>query len=285
MAFEAIGGRGSVSRPRLIIALYLLAVINGLVADVVRSIVAQGFWPAAFGTFDVSIVVVAACAIGAGLMAQAPDRAMDRADYAWIFLCGLLILVPHRAGSWIGLTLLALYEAARARGSRHALAAATIFAAIAVNKFWGALLVQVFAVPLFKIDAAMAAGVLALISGDAVGRDGNIIHTGHDEALVVATGCSSVAGMSAALLCWITIIRALRPQWWWSELPQAIFLCAAVAGLNVIRIALMGLGPEWLQIVHGPIGANVANIAILGIAAAIALGGTTPDSAPPHPAG
>jgi exosortase/archaeosortase family protein len=271
MAVETGAVGLEISRAKLVTALCLLAVVNGLAADVVRSIVLQGFWIAAFDTFDVSIIVVAASIVGSRLMLRAPERPINRLDVGVMTLCGLLILLPHRAGSWIALTLLASYELVAARGARNLMAAASIFLATAVNKFWGAFFFQLCAVPLLKIDATLAGWGLALISGEAIQRDGNIIYTGHDQALIVATGCSSVANMSAAILCWVTIARGLRPSWKRADLGAVLFVCTAVVILNVLRISLMGLGREWLQLIHGPVGANVFNVAILVVAAATAL--------------
>jgi exosortase/archaeosortase family protein len=274
----------SLSRRDLVTTLFLLGVVNGSIADVVRSIVIKGIWAAAFDTFDVSVVVVIASVIGARFLLQSSDRDIDRADWIAIALYGLLLIVPHRAGSWIGLTLLALFEIARGPRTTSSLAAATIFLAIAVNKFWGAFLLQLFAEPIFEIDAAMTTAALTLMTGEGVVREGNVIHAGPDLALVVATGCSSVAGMSAALLCWITVTRALHPRWRRSELPAAVFVCVGVVGLNVFRIALMGLGPQWFYLVHGPIGANVFNVALLAVAAATALYTAKSTNAQPPPA-
>ena len=265
-------------RARLVTAVCLLAVVNGLVAEVVRSIVLQGFWIAAFDTFDVSIIVVAACIVATRMMLRAPDRPVDLLDAGTLAICGILILVPHRAGSWIALTLVATYELARARGAGIQTAAAAIFLATAINKFWGAFIFQIFAVPLLKVDAALAGWVLAAISGEAVWREGNIIHPGNHQALIVATGCSSVSNMSAALLCWLTIARARHPSWQRADLGAAALVCAAVVALNVFRISLMGLGENWLRLVHGPVGANVFNIAILIVAAAVALRKTKPNA-------
>jgi hypothetical protein len=252
-------------------ALLLLGVINGCVPQAVRSVVNAGFWPAAFGTFDVSVVVLVAAVIGARFSLRSPNTDVDYTDWITVALYTLLLIIPHRASTWIGLTLFASYDFARGPRTSSSLAAASIFLAIAINEFWGAFLLQLFAVPLFEIDAAMATAALALMNGGGAFRDGNIIHTGQNLALVVATGCSSVAGMSAALLCWITVTRALRLQWKWSELPAAIFVCVSVVLLNVLRMALMGFGPQWFSLVHGPIGANVFNVAILGMAAATAF--------------
>jgi hypothetical protein len=284
MAVQQALVSGSLSRRGLVTTLFLLGVVNGSIADVVRSIVIKGIWAAAFDTFDVSVVVVMASVIATRFLLGTSDRDIDHTDWVVIALCVLLLLIPHRAGSWIGVTLLALYEVARGPRTTNSLAAASIFLAITVNKFWGAFLLQLFAAPLFEIDAAMATAALTLMIGADVVREGNVIHAGPDLALVVATGCSSVAGMSAALLCWITMTRALHPRWRRSELPAAVFVCVGVVGLNVFRMAMMGLGPQWLYLVHGPIGANVFNVALLAVAAATALYTAKSTNAQPPPA-
>jgi len=62
-------------------------------------------------------------------------------------------------------------------------------------------------------------------------REGNVIHAGPDLALVVATGCSSVAEMSAALLCWITMTRALHPDGDGPNCQQQYLYALASSGL------------------------------------------------------
>jgi hypothetical protein len=90
---------------------------------------------------------------------------MNRGDWFVAAVAAFLLLVPHRAATWLAVTSLARYALGRDRRSTTALASATIFLAIAASHFWGPVLVQVFGSTLLPLDAALAAASL-----DAIGH-------------------------------------------------------------------------------------------------------------------
>ena len=91
---------GGISRPQLIAVLYSIGVLNGFAPVVLESIRAQGLWEALAWTFGISIVDVAAVAVGVHLARQSPRAPLRGRDYVAAALFALLILVPHRAMSW-----------------------------------------------------------------------------------------------------------------------------------------------------------------------------------------
>jgi hypothetical protein len=250
-------------RNSLIAGLFLLGMVNGIIGTATGAVVARGFWYALFDTFDVSLVVVIAGAVGVKLVSRAPERSLDRLDRLVIavYLAGLCI--PLSPASMAAVTFLALYEGLRSFGSAEATAASSLFLGVAACQMWGALFLGLFAPFILSLDAAIAAGALDLIQGGGVERVGNLVDTVQGQPLVIMTGCSSLSQVSYALLCWMTLVRMVRPSWDRFDLVTAAVLVIFVISTNVMRIALMGISPEAYSLVHGPVGSNVANALIL----------------------
>lgn len=258
------------SRPRIVAVLYLLGIANGTVSFVTNAVLTKGFWGALFDTFDVSIVVIAATAVGTMLTLRTRDRPVDGMDRlaGAVYLLGLGI--PFSPASMAAVTFLAAYECSRDFRSAETVAGSSLFVGIAACQMWGVLVLSLFAPPLLALDATLVAGILDLIQGGGVESVGNLVETARGQPLAIWVGCSSFSHMSYALLCWMTVVRALRPAWRWTDLPMALGVAAFVITANVTRMALMGISRESYLLVHGPVGANVTNTLILVAALAAA---------------
>jgi exosortase/archaeosortase family protein len=103
-------------------------------------------------------------------------------------------------------------------------------------------------------------------------RAGNTISFSDGSGyLWIAPACSSIANVSLAILCWVLFTqmfyreRPIRHAWW------AVLACALVVAINVTRLSLIGLYQQHFDLLHGPVGATVANwlsfAAIIGICA------------------
>ena len=261
---------GGISRPQLTAVLYSIGVLNGFAPVVLESIRAQGLWEALAWTFGISIVDVAAVAVGVHLARQSPRTPLTLRDYVAAALFALLILVPHRAMSWAAVTGLAVYELAGNRRSAPAVAAASVFILLAASVFWGRVLAQVFADTLLSWDAWLAAGFLDLLTGGGVERIANVIMTDHGS-LVVSASCSSLRNVLYGLLCWLTIARALRHEWQRGDLIAAVIVSGTVVAANALRISLLGLSDESYERLHGVLGENVFNLGLLLFTATIAI--------------
>ena len=272
---------GGISRPQLIAGLYLVGVLSGFAAAIIESIRAEGIWHALGWAFGISIVDVAATAVGVHLARQSSPTPLARIDYLAAVVFALLILVPlavnwpaagGRALTWAAVAGLAVYEMVRNRRCPTAVGAASIFILLAGSVIWGRVVAQVFAGGLLlSWDAWLATGLLDLLTGGGVERIANVIITDH-RSLVVTASCSSLRNVLYGLLCWLTVARALRPEWQRGDLFAAIIVGGTVVAANTLRISLVGLSEESYERFHGMLGENVFNLGLLLFTAAIALG-------------
>jgi hypothetical protein len=199
---------------------------------------------------------------------------MTRCDWLVTAVVASLLLVPHRAASWLAVTGLALYALGRDPRSTTAVASASVFLAIAASNFWGPVLVQIFGSTLLTLDAALSVAWLAVLGHGDVRRIDNLIVTSDQTMLLVGAACSSLSNVLYGLLCWTAIARAVRPEWQ----PRDAFALLAVGGLvvtaNTLRLALLGLSADSYEWVHGPVGGNVFNVGLLFLIATMALHST-----------
>src|ERR1700744_1796171 len=147
------------ARSFLVVGLYVLGVINGVMDKVVNGIAADGILAALMNTFGVSVVVIAATVIGLKLAVRTPDRAIDGWDLlvGTIYLLSLCVLRGY--ASMAALTFFAAYEGLRNRRSAEAVAAASLFIGITACQLWGRVILELFALPILGVDAALVASV------------------------------------------------------------------------------------------------------------------------------
>jgi hypothetical protein len=252
-------------RPQIVTGLYLLGVANGIVMVVLQSVTTKGMWGALAAGFDVSIVVIASTIIGLSLSGRVPGGCVTATDWLAGAVYLALLFIPCGAASWIALTFLAFYEAVRRSRSPEAVATACLFIGIAVTQLWGRLILHLFAAPLLEIDTTLVAHFLRFIQGG-VDHVGNVIGNSEGQSLVIMTPCSSLSQISYGLLCWMTVVRAARPEWRWADVPMVLVVVTSVAALNVLRMTLMGLSAEWYVFSHGPIGAEIHSALVLLVA-------------------
>jgi hypothetical protein len=258
----------AISRSELFAILYLLGIVNALAAIILPALHDGSAWQAIRQVRDIDIVTVAT-AVAIYLLRQSPPMAVKPRDWLVAAVVALLLLVPLRAASWLAVTGLALYAIGCDRRSTTAVAAASIFLAIAVSSFWGSVVVQTFASTLLAWDAALATALLIILQHGAVDRIGNVIVTS-DQTLVVLLLCSSLLNILYGVLCWIVIARAVRPAWQRTDLFALFVVSGLVLMANTLRLALMALSDHTYEWVHGPVGGNVFNVGLLVVIAAIA---------------
>ena len=288
------GGRAGsgISRSKLIALLYLVGVLSGFAAAIVHSIRSEGLWTALGWAFGISIIDVAAAAVGVHLARQPSPTPLARIDYVAAGVFALLILMPPlamswpagaaRAMTWAAVAGLAVYETGRNRRCPAAVAAASLFVLLAGSVILGRVAAQLFAGGmLLSWDAWLAAGLLDLLTDGRVQRSANVIITDHGSLLVTAS-CSSLRNVLYGLLCWLTVARALRPEWQRGDLLAAVIVSAMVVAANTLRIALAGLSDTSYERFHGILGENVFNLGLLVFTAAVAI--TTSRRPRPGPA-
>ncbi|MBV8088908.1 MAG: archaeosortase/exosortase family protein, partial [Alphaproteobacteria bacterium] len=214
-----------------------------------------------------SVLVCAGAAVGLRLAWDAQDRSLDAVDVLAISLGGLLILLPHHAGSWMAVALLGAYLMLRNGRCHSTILAGMLFALVSVSAYWCRIVAQLFADPVLSWDAALAAGLLGL-AGEAANHVGNIIVAGNQGPILVTPGCSSLRIVSYAVLCWATVAFALRPAWSLTTLAIMTGIATLFVLSNVVRLAIIAVNEGAYAWIHSPIGESVYNIVVLISAAA-----------------
>jgi hypothetical protein len=258
------------SRDHFFCALLVLAVANGIEVSVVNS-VTQDWYKALINSFDFSAVVWIACFAASALLYRSSLDEVITVPDAVIGLGVLsMTIVPFAKLSWLALTVLSLYmlsvgppRSMRRRGALIALA-------VTGPMLWGPALMETFGRPILQADAIL---VSSLIGTDRVGTvfSGAIGTDGVPTHFAIMPGCSSVHGISIAVLAWVTISNALESAWSARYLACGLLAVISVLAVNVSRMSLIGLFPAYYPNIHGSPGSEIAAWLSLALVVAIPL--------------
>jgi hypothetical protein len=257
---QAKPGQGAVqiARNEFFAGLFLLGCANGLAARAIATVHDIGWRNAAIGMFGVSAIVLAACGAGLWLMMCRRDRSVTAIDLVIGAVALVLIALPVGGLSWIAVSGIALYILLFSDPDQSMRRGAVILLATTVPMFWSRLLFQLFANFILEIDASLVGWLLG------ANRTGNMVRFINDDGyLVIMPPCSSLANMSLAFLCWITVSefvghrRALSDLWW------CLLACGSVLAINVGRLSAMGISLRHYEAIHSQIGNAITDGLIL----------------------
>ncbi len=246
------------TRGELFAGLYILGCANGLAAKMILSVHRLGWVDAAVGTFDVSAIVVVACFAGISLVMADKTGGIHVADLAVAMVLLLIIALPIGAMSWLAVTVLSLYILRFTQATESQRRGAVILLAATVPMLWSRLVFDLFANFILGVDAALVGWMLG------THRSGTIVEfADHSGTLAIFPSCSSLANVSLALLCWVTISAYVRHEWRVQDIFWCLLACSSVVAVNVIRISLMGLSSAHYHTLHTPLAEIVLNVIIL----------------------
>jgi hypothetical protein len=243
----------AIGRNGFFAGLFLLAVANGLAAKAADAVHRLGWTDAVLGSFDVSAIVLIACAAGLWLVWHSRSEAVAAVDLVAGLGAVALIAVPIGGLSWVAIDGLAVYALWRAGGDPGLRRGAMVLFAVTVPMLWSSLLFQFFANVILQADAALVAWLVG------TARSGNMVRFVSGEGnLVIFPACSSLANMSLAVLSWVVISEWVghRRSLWdvlWTGLA-----CGSVVAINVARMALMAVDLRVFELVHSDLGDAVA---------------------------
>jgi hypothetical protein len=260
-------------RDRFFCGLFILAAANGLEVYVVNSIVTQGWFLALQDLFGVSAVVWIACFAGANLLySSRPDEAIKTPDAVVGLAVLALTILPFERISWFALTALSLYMLYVSPAQSFRRRGALIALAITGPMLWGPALMLIFGPTILKADAVLVSGV---IGTDHVGNvfSGAIGSDGTPTRYVIYPDCSSLRGMSVAVLAFVTITNALGIAWSTRHFAFGLLATLSVVVVNVGRLSLIGLFPLHFSVIHGMPGSAIAAWLSLALVIAISLVG------------
>ena len=245
---EASGDdRGAqLSRAWLFAWLFLLLALNSIAGQIGRTIAVQGFADGLIGLYGVSAIVWAA--IGAGIAILRRDQgelAPRRPDLIALAAGCAAALVPFATASMVALSLVSLYAIVTSEPGSPLRRSALVFLAVTAALLWGRVVLATFSRPLLDIDASFVA---LLLGAD---RRGNMIwFAGEPLRLIIAPGCSSLQGISLALLLWVVINQLFAVPFNWKASAWCAVALATTFAINVLRIGAMLIFPDRFDAIH-----------------------------------
>jgi len=259
----------AISRGQLIAGLFLFTSTSGLLPRVIKSVDGEGWNSGVFNSFNTSIIVWSAWASACYLAFSEDD--FDRVrplDIAVACVTFAIAALPISSFSWLALSFFSAYVYLTSLRKSPLRRSATIFFAICVPLFWGPAMLALAARLLLNIDAFLVA---ALIGAE---RTGNVINfLGSDRGIQIWAPCSSFHNISHAALAWVALTQILgrdlgaRDVFWCG---LAIVLAASV---NLARLTMMVVWPEYFDTIHGPLGGQIAgSVTIILIAFVCIIG-------------
>jgi exosortase/archaeosortase family protein len=264
---------GALGRHAVFAGLFLLATLNSIAGQAIRSVQDLGWANAAFTLFGVSAVVWAALAAGLYVLRDGRGQlGFSRADAAVAVVVVGLTLLPFATASMAALTLLSAWAIATSAARSSMRRAGVIFLAITGALLWGRLILAFLSRPLLDLDAIFVSGLIGSQ------HQGNLIwYEGEAMRLVVAPGCSSMQGLSFALLLWVTVNQLFGVRFDWKAAAWCVAALAATVLINVARIASMLKFPAHFDELHVGWGYQVSMWLTLLAVGAITLWGGRKD--------
>jgi hypothetical protein len=244
-------------RAEFFVGLFALGCLSGLSSRVVQSVKQLGWEDALMNTFEISAIVWISCAAGLSLVHR--DRMIGLRSSELAIGAGFvfLVILPIGPLSWLAVTALSLYIIFCTNGASSR-RGAFILLATTVPMLWSRLLFQFFAHPILQIDASLVGWILG------TPRVGNIVGFADGSGvLAILPSCSSVANVSLALLCWVTVSQLVCHKKSASDLLWCLMACISVVAVNVTRISAEGLSQWHYATVHSPWGDAVVSVIIL----------------------
>ena len=247
--------------------LFVVGCTSGFISFIVNSIKGMGWLDALFRTSDISVIVWVACIAGVILISR--DQTLGVRPFEIALGAGFIFLVILPIGplSWIAVTILSFYILVVTNVATSRRGAAVLLAAT-VPMLWSRLLFSFFANSILAADASLVSWLIG------TQRTGNLVEFADKTGqLVIYAPCSSLANVSLAFLCWVTLSELLSHKKSGTDLLWCLLACLAVVTVNVSRMAFLGLSENNYVNFHNQWGDAVVNLIMLGLIVGItALG-------------
>jgi exosortase/archaeosortase family protein len=248
-------GRVSAAVPcnLLFLGMAVIGFANGISEKAATEIQRDGVAVALFNTLGVSIIIWAAGIIAALLLLRAEPRAARRMDIAVAAVAAATFLVPAPFVSWLGITLVGAYLCLAPKTSQALRKAGTVLLALTVPMLWARILFAAASTRILEMDAKLVGWIVGTEAS------GNTIPLADGSGVIfLEPACSSLTNVSLAMLCGVLFVAAQGLKWSKSAILATLLACAATVFVNVFRIALIGVMPQYYATIHGPFGAAIA---------------------------
>ena len=189
---------------------------------------------------------------------------MCSSDLGAAFL--VLVALPIGGASWFGLAALGVYLMLVAGTATSRQRGAKILIAVTVPMLWSRLLFRFFSEFILQIDATLVGRMLGTATA------GNVVRFADGSGdLVILPACSSLAGLSLVVLCWVTISQAVQHPWSLKDVMWCVLASASVVAVNVTRISIMGLSGVHYDMLHSASGNFATNTITLFLVAGFCM--------------
>jgi exosortase/archaeosortase family protein len=249
--------------------LFLLAAGNALTGFALQFYHEHDLASSLGNLFGISAVVWVAAVAGLALLAEpAPPAPVERLDWAVAAMTAAAALIPLGPASSVALTLLSIYAILTSASGSTLRRGAIIFLAITGMLIWGRLALALFSGPLLDADSFLVASLFGM------GRVSNFISFADGSGqFAVAPGCSSLQGMSIAIVMWALVNQWFKVPFSRSALIALLAALTVTVAINVLRIGAIGLFPAHFDAIHTGIGWHVFSWLTLISVAGICLYG------------
>jgi hypothetical protein len=246
--------------------LFILGCASALGSRIFHSIEQLGWATAFFDTFGISLLIWISCISGVALVLRDRTTGVHALELALGAGFVFLIILPIAPLGWIAVTGLSLYILFFTTDVTDCRRGAFILLATTLPIFWSPLLFDFFARYFLAADAMLVSWLLG------THRTGNVVELGdHSGQLVIFPPCSSIANVSLAVLCWVTLSQIVSHKKTNYDFLWCLLACAAVVAVNVSRMSILGLS-EWHYVtLHNQWSDSVVNVITLGLIIGISV--------------
>lgn len=157
------------------------------------------------------------------------------------------------------LVLPVVYVFATSREDENLRAAAAILCALAINDYWGPLLLSFAANELLIADKFVLQTIMTSFSPHISFQD-TVFNAPDSHSIVLIDRCSSFQNITFAILCWVTFTMLRRRHWLLADVLTCIAACVAMFALNSIRLAIMAQSYQQFEYWHNNDGARIFGI-------------------------
>jgi hypothetical protein len=257
-------------RPELFAFLTLLAALNMYAAIALEAIRAHGAAAAIGNLMNVSAIVwFGYYAVFAILREDEQQAPAWRSDWAVAALVVAAALLPVGTASAAAFFLMSVYLFATSRRSTPLRRAAIVCLALAGIRFVAPLLMTALTQWLIAIDVRFVASLTGATAAANMIWDPN----SPGSRLIVAPGCSSLAGVGLAITLWATLNQLFRVPLSARVATAGIAAVAATITINASRMALMLKHPELYDFIHDGGGAEISKwLTLFAVAGACLVG-------------